>query len=206
MADWKVCVRSDFTGKPITDHIPSIRAGAGSDVLAQYSSRNHSYRFLGTHLTGISNNPYVNGIDYTLGRMHISWTYRRFFEYEEANDTASMLHKAQAGPNGPENNYDLNYAYSDDRGLSWFNTMGEEIGMMTYGQSSEKAILPTSKGICVFKIPTNSGILNQEGQCTDSKGGFHVLNRENRTGEENWVLYSGQNSGKFYPYLFKAIS
>ena len=126
------------------------RAGAGSDVLAQYSSNDHRYIFLGTHLTGISNNPYVNGIDYSLNRLHISWTYRHFLDYAGANDSASKLHKLQAGPNGPENNYDLNYAYSDDRGLSWFNTFGEEIGMMTYGQSSEKTILPSSNGIRVL--------------------------------------------------------
>lgn len=59
------------------------------------------------------------------------------------------------------------------------------------------SILPETRGIKVFDIPKGSGILNQEGQCVDGSGGVFVLNRENRSGEERWVVYwkSGGDSG-----------
>jgi hypothetical protein len=50
-----------------------------------------------------------NGISYHLptNSLHVTWTNRHFIEYEGAKDGASTAHKAQAGPNGPENNEGL---------------------------------------------------------------------------------------------------
>jgi hypothetical protein len=173
------------------------RAGAGSDVIAKYSATEQAYKFLGIHLAGVGNNPYVNGISYCLQRLHISWTYRKFFEYEGSNSQDSTAHKAQAGPNGPENNYDLNYAYSDDQGQTWMNSKGQKIGCLQHGNLEDRPILPSSRGIKVFDIPMNSGILNQEGQCADFDGGFHVLNRERIDGRMKWIVYSRNRSGTF---------
>jgi hypothetical protein len=172
------------------------KAGLGSDVLYKYSSHTHTYSFLGAHLTGIASSPYINGLDYRLGRLHTSWTYRRFYEYNGSLDPTSSAHKFQAGPNGPENNYQLNYAYSDDEGLSWLSSKGVKIATVDGGKGEKQTILPSTEGITVFNIPMNSGILNQEGQCADWGGGFHVLNRENRSGRQKWIHYYRDPSGK----------
>ncbi|OCL04639.1 hypothetical protein AOQ84DRAFT_300473 [Glonium stellatum] len=166
------------------------QAGLGSDVLYHYSHKTHNYEYLGTHLTGVGNSPYVNGIDYKLGRIHLSWTYRRFIEYDGVFDKSSTVHKVQAGPNGPENNYTLSYMYSDNSGQSWCNSAGKTI---SEGKSS--TVLPTTEGIVVFDLPTQSGILNQEAQAADAIGGFHVLNRENLSGKEEWMVYTRNRLG-----------
>lgn len=171
------------------------QAGSGSDVLFKYSSAKQAYDFLGTPLTGSGNSPYANGIDYENGRLHISWCYRGFVEYEGVHDKASTKHMAQAGPNGPENNYDLAYMYSSDGGIHWYNNAGVQIAALN--SKSSTTVLPETEGITVFQIPKCSGILNQEGQSADPNGGFHVLNRENASGEERWYVYSRSANGNW---------
>ncbi|KAF2144280.1 uncharacterized protein K452DRAFT_285520, partial [Aplosporella prunicola CBS 121167] len=171
------------------------QAGSGSDVLYHYSSTSHVYTFLGTHLTGEGNSPYINGLDYRNGKLHVSWTYRKFVEFEGANDPNSTVHKAQAGPNGPENNYSLCYMYSTDKGQSWNTSDGKDIANMSSELNEKKTVRPSTEGITVFDIPINSGILNQESQSADGLGGFHVLNREKWNGVETWTVYSRSPSG-----------
>lgn len=176
------------------------RAGSGSDVLYRYSATDHAYTFLGTLLTGEGNSPYINGLDHRAGRLHVSWTYRKFLAYDGALDPTSTAHKTQAGPNGPENNYDLCYMYSDDKGSLWRDSHGNAIANLAIDATAaatplSNTVRPTTKGITVFEIPTNSGILNQEGQAAAPDGGFHVLNREKLDGVQTWVLYSRHPSG-----------
>jgi len=168
------------------------KAGAGSDVLYSYSSETKSYTPLGTYLVGISNNPYINGLDFRHGRLQVSWTYRHFIDYDEAANP--LAHKVQAGPNGPENNASLAYAYSDDFGKTWKNSKAEDILKV---DGAEGTILPSSKGIVVVDIPKNSGIMNQEAQVADWEGGFHVLNRDNTSGKEEWKIYYRDFSGEW---------
>ncbi|KAH8676683.1 hypothetical protein BGZ60DRAFT_403127 [Tricladium varicosporioides] len=173
------------------------QAGAGSDILYRYSSNTHEYVYLGQHLTGINNNPYINGIDYRMARLHISWCYRNFVEFpKSANANA---HKQQAGPNGPENNHDLCYAFSDDRGETWKASDGRELarleGKLAIG--SNTSILPSARGARVFDIPMGSGILNQEGQVADWDGGFWALNREKVDGVERWMVYYRNPTGNW---------
>jgi len=140
---------------------------------------------------GISNNPYINSLSYSRSPscLHISWTYRGFVDYIDETP-GSVAHKAQAGPNGPENNYDLYYAYSEDLGRTWNSSGGEIVALINEGsETGGNTILPDTKGIRVFEIPKGSGILNQEGQCVDGLGGIYVLNRENRSGAEKWTIY-----------------
>lgn len=175
--------------------LTSSRAGLGSDVLYRYSSKTHQYTYLGQHLTGISNSPYINGIDYRQSRLHISWCYR------ECIDSSSLAvkgnHKQQAGPNGPENNRDLMYAYSDDLGETWLSSNGHVLAAI--GSKAETgvacSITPSVQEARVFEIPRNSGILNQEAQVADWEGGFWALNREERDGEERWILYHKDSTG-----------
>ncbi|GAB7347318.1 hypothetical protein MBLNU459_g3397t1 [Dothideomycetes sp. NU459] len=182
------------------------KAGAGSDVLFHYSPDSACYVFHGTYLVGVGNNPYVNGLSFSDGKLHVSWTYRDFFAYEGAEEVGNDAHKAQAGPNGPENNFDLNYAYSTDCGLTWCNSAGKRIARFTRAtsrggellepingdprQGCPEGVLPSADGIVVQKLPKYSGIMNQESQCFGpSTGDFHVLNRDNLSGQEQWRHY-----------------
>jgi hypothetical protein len=170
------------------------RAGLGSDILYRYSAITHTYKYLGQHLTGISNSPYINGFDYRLSRLHVSWCYRNFI----AHSAPPGAHKQQAGPNGPENNCDLNYAFSDDLGETWKSSDGRVLAKIGDKKESgvEETINPGADGARVFEIPTNSGVLNQEAQAADWEGGFWVLNRERiETGEEKWIVYRRDLAG-----------
>jgi hypothetical protein len=178
---------------PSTYNSPSLRAGSGSDVLFRYLSETHSYIYLGQFLTGVENSPYINGIDYSLGKIHVSGTYRHFVDYEGVDDPSSTSHKTNSGPNGPENNYDLFYTYSEDGGSTFRNSEGKIMAALHLGGS----IYPTSEGLVVFDIPMNSGILNQEAQAADQHGGFHVLNREKVSGQEKWIHYYRNKTGQY---------
>lgn len=162
----------------------------------RYSSSTHTYTYLGQHLTGISNNPYINGIDYRLSRLHISWCYRNFVAFPDS--AGADAHKQQAGPNGPQNNFDLNYAFSDDIGQTWKNSACRLLADLRGSKdgSVESSIKPGAEGARVFEIPMNSGILNQEGQAADWGGGFWVLNREKVSGTEKWIVYHRDANGK----------
>jgi len=165
------------------------QAGSGSDILYCYSSSTHQYTYLGQYLTGISNSPYINGIDYRLSRLHISWCYRSFIEFPVS--ASSDAHKQQAGPNGPENNFDLNYAFSNDLGATWRNSAGQILADLRRFETNsvEDSIKPGAAGARIFEIPMHSGILNQESQAADWDGGFWVLNREKVVGVEKWMVY-----------------
>ncbi|KAK7204069.1 hypothetical protein BZA70DRAFT_268482 [Myxozyma melibiosi] len=152
------------------------KSGLGDDYLYHYSSKTSTWSPVGKHsgmyLKGVENNAYINGIDQdSSGRLHVSWTYRDYVEdrpeflSEKVRQTATR----NAGPNGPENNHDLYYIYSDDEGATWRNTHGELLSL---------PVTPDAPGIKIYDIPKFSGIMNQEGQTVDSKGGFHALNRQ----------------------------
>lgn len=172
------------------------QAGLGSDILYRYHSSTHAYTYLGQHLTGVSNSPYINGMDSRLSRVHMSWCYRNFVAFDAT--ATPDAHKQQAGPNGPENNYDLNYAYSDDCGSSWNSSDGTQIAALDgLSNSVPNTIKPGAAGAKVFDIPMCSGILNQEAQAADWEGGFYALNRENTSGEQKWVVYYRSPSGSW---------
>jgi hypothetical protein len=133
--------------------------------------------------------------------VHLTWTYRSYIPVTLKDS------QQQAGPNGPENNHDLYYAWSpfeEDRpgamggpGRRWFNGMGELIGMagnpVVSGSTNAPSspglgpVIPTSPGILAYKTSAhNKGITNQESQVVDSGGGVHALNREEVDGLERW--------------------
>lgn len=165
------------------------KAGAGSDVLWRYDPRTLSFNFIGVYLIGRGCNPYINGISFesSTNKLHVSWTNRLFFEYEGHDDPSSTDHQVQAGPNGPENNQDLCYSTSLDMGRTWYTRSNEPKVVSSNEPSS--GLLSTDPDLVAVPIPKNSGIMNQESQCLDSRGVFHVLNRENISGIERWMHY-----------------
>lgn len=112
-------------------------------------------------------------------------------------------HKQQAGPNGPENNCDLNYAYSDDFGETWNNSHGDVMAKLGGEQENgiEVTIKNGAKGARVFEIPMGSGILNQEAQCADWAGGFWAVNREKLDMQETWVVYYRDPKGLRFGFV-----
>ncbi|KAI0665592.1 hypothetical protein C8Q78DRAFT_986159 [Trametes maxima] len=155
------------------------RSGLGDDWLYKYTP-SKGWAQIGRYLEGVNNNAYINGIDFdTKGNLLATWTYRDY-----VNDTGANF-AVQAGPNGPENNHDLNFALSTDLGATWLNNWNQTIANM----AAQEPIVPVSAGIVIFGIPKYGGILNQEAQTVDSEGRIHVLNRENTTGTERWYHY-----------------
>lgn len=168
------------------------QAGQGDDLLYVYRAATASYEFIGTHLKGINNNPYVHGMNYRFGRLHVTWVYRGFVYYKELGDPHSSAHKQHAGPNGPENNYNICYAYSDDGGYTWKNGQEETIARLARSES----VLPDSPGIVAFDIPKRCGLMNQESQAVDGDGGIHVLNRCAMDGQTIWTDFYRAPSGE----------
>ena len=189
------------------------KAGAGSDVLFKYNGEEGEWGYLGRYLVGKGCSPYVNGLSLSpWGTMFVSWTNRMYVEYE---DETGEIHKQQAGPNGPENNVDLGFAMSND-GRKWRQGRGpvftekkieerlrraiageameEEELLADLGADKENGIDATEEYAIAQKIPRNSGVLNQEGQCAGGQDDFHVLMRdrldsEGGIGENRWKHY-----------------
>lgn len=128
------------------------KAGLGDDHVAVYSSQNGSstygYSPPRTNLKGIASNPYIHGLDFRAGRLHVTWVYRGFVRYDGWDDPWDTKHKQQRGPNGAENNHDICYAYSDDSGESWRNGTGEVVADLGKGES----VRNDSPGIVAFEI------------------------------------------------------
>ncbi|KAK0732363.1 hypothetical protein B0T21DRAFT_384678 [Apiosordaria backusii] len=150
------------------------KAGLGNDHLYIYSSASGHYSYIGQHLTGIQSNPYIHGLSYRAGNLHLTWVYRGFVHYDGWDDLADTKHKQQAGPNGAENNHDLCYCYSDDLGKTWKNGQGKVIAS---GDLGTNTVDNNSEGIVAFRIPKGLRLTNQESQVADLDGGVHVLNR-----------------------------
>ena len=171
------------------------KAGLGDDHLCIYRAAAGKYEMVGngTHLKGVDGNPYIHGLHARGARLYATWVYRGFVWYAGWDDPADTKHKRQAGPNGAENNHDICFAYSDDHGRTWCNGAGERVADLAQGQS----VRPASPGIVAFHIPKGSGLINQESQAVDHRGGVHVLNRDNLDGELRRKHYYRSPEGKF---------
>jgi hypothetical protein len=131
---------------------------------------------------------------YTNGRLHITWSYRGWVYYDGWDDPNDTKHKQYAGPNGIENNYDICYTYSDDKGYTWKSSAGVTIAdLRTVNNNS---VMPTADGVVVFKIPKNSGLSNQEAQAVTADGGVHILNRDCLSGSQELKHYHRDPTGR----------
>lgn len=136
----------------------------GDHYIANYDSQtglwNSTMKFtdgqVGTYVdidgnSSTRRNAYLNGVDVdSQGRMHITWTWRE---------------------NTPNANHDVNYAYSDNNGLTWNNNAGTSLG---------STITLNSPGIEVVDLDIRQALINQQGQVVDSEGGVHALLRHRR--------------------------
>ncbi|KAK1483959.1 hypothetical protein CTAM01_13184 [Colletotrichum tamarilloi] len=145
--------RFGVLGNDMYFSIRNGKAGLGDDLLYIYHAATGLYEYAGKHLKGIQNNPYVHGMDYRDGKLHITWVYRGFVHYDGWDDPLDTKHKQQAGPNGADNNYNICYAYSDDGGYTWKNGHDKTIALLRDGGS----ITPDCPGLVAFDIPKGRG-------------------------------------------------
>ncbi|KAI2641021.1 hypothetical protein GGS21DRAFT_547353 [Xylaria nigripes] len=173
------------------------KAGLGDDHLCVYTASTiaiaGNYRFLGTHLKGSLNNPYIHGLDASPDgqHLHTTWVYREFVHYDGWDDPQDTKHKTQAGPNSAVNNRDICHAWSEDGGTLWRSgPRGRGESEVIANLSRGESILPSSPGIVAFTIPKGHGLINQEAQAVDGEGGVHVLNRDCMDGgAQRWKHY-----------------
>jgi uncharacterized protein (DUF2249 family) len=147
-------------------------SGNGDKCLADYDPVTRVWSGFGAYAAGqgrygesTSRNAYLNGLDYDRrGRLHVTWCWR-----ETGN---------------PMTNHDLDYAWSDDAGRTWFNDAGDKIG-----ERGKQPITIDSPGVRVVEIPTQRGLINATTQALDSHNRIHVVTfhlPDAAPGQANW--------------------
>ncbi len=138
-------------------------SGNGDVRIADYDSQTglwSSTRFVNEGAVGtgiyddINSNPsdrrnaYHNGFHTdSTGRLHTTWTWR-----ESTQD----------------GNHDLLYAYSDDKGVTWYNTDDVLVG-------TNSSPISLNSDVEVVDLDRRQALLNQQGQIVDPDGGVHAL-------------------------------
>ena len=132
-------------------------SGNGTRVLADYNSQKGHFENTRVIDSGegyfkdqlgesTSRNSYPNGYTYcSEGKLHVTWVWR-----ESAIGS----------------NHDLNYAYSEDQGITWRNNSDELLDGVPSLNSPE---------IKVVDISRSYGLMNTHGQTIDSEGRVHVV-------------------------------
>ena len=131
-------------------------SGNGSNFLIDYDPTTGTWhdtrQFLSSQgeysdggATSPSRGAYLNGIDYGPdGKLHISWVWREVMWAQ---------------------NRDLSYAYSDDRGQTWKNTLGKTV----------PAPLTSDSPLVVAEIHRERKLMNTVSQTVDRDGRAHVV-------------------------------
>lgn len=138
-------------------------SGAGASHLALYDPQQGGWKVLGEYVSGAGDyrgsktrNAYHNGFDHDAkGRMHTTWVWR------EGQDNARW---------GPSNCHDLQYAFSDDDGLTWRNNDGAPVAV-----AGRDPVHVDSPGITVRDVRWRWGLMNQLTQTVDAEGRVHVV-------------------------------
>jgi hypothetical protein len=142
-------------------------SGNGTNELAEYddgtwhklgkwSSATGSYTANGA--TSTTRNMYLHGITYGRnGRLYAAFTWREGDQ------------KVLCAPGGLDN-HDTGYVYSDDRGRTWRNNAGQQVGT-TGGEQ----VSIDSPGLVVDPMGVDRGLMNQESEAIDSSGRPHVI-------------------------------
>lgn len=156
-------------------------SGNGDGIIQEYNGIVNDWtaglgKFIsrsGTYSGDVSNNstsrcPYINGIFYGGDRLHASWGWRE-------------------SSAGSSNNHDLNYAYSDDHGRTWYNNAGTKIG--TTGSGTVISI--NSPELIVGDIPQNIGLSNQYTHYAYADGSCHVMVAHSGSYQHYWRNAAG---------------
>lgn len=164
-----------FISEPNGKLLFECRTGISGDGNSHLWEYNGSWSYIGEYLHGRSDGMpaaytnkcgYINGLHYTPGgtRLHVSMVWRET-------------------PNA-SSNHDVSYAYSDDDGRTWFNAEGTKIAT-----SGSDPLNFNKAGFKVYDIGENRGLINQEAQAVDSKGGIHILQSymlDNQANNSSW--------------------
>lgn len=129
------------------------QSGNGDAYLWEYSGSTGAWTTIGKYIDGVlsNENPYLFGMDYDRnGRLHVTWCWR-------------------GTPDG-STNHDIYYAYSDNKGRTWYNNAGTQVG--TTGTTPMTLSMTSLR---VWTIGQNRGYINQESQAVDRRGRIHVL-------------------------------
>jgi hypothetical protein len=176
-----------FSTGPDGDMVMTFRrysSGNGDVALARYDSETHSWSaaqdiinrggsYTDSFGTSTNRNAYLNGVNYSPdGTMHTTWVWR------------------EATPSGRVNR-DLNYAYSEDKGVTWKNNQGAVIG------SSGNPVTTNSLGIIIAELDRKQMLFNQQAQVVDDDGRVHAVmwHRRDEPGFE-WTNGDGMDINK----------
>ncbi|WP_207916630.1 BNR repeat-containing protein [Micromonospora sp. KC723] len=142
-------------------------SGNGTNELVEYDGS--TWRRLGRWSSATGNwtqhgatstrrNMYLHGLTYGLnGRLHAAFTWRE-------QNAAVMCNR------GGLSNHDTGYVYSDDRGRTWRNNAGQQVGT-----TNGTLVSVTSPGHVVDALNADHALINQESQTVDSTGQPHVI-------------------------------
>jgi hypothetical protein len=175
-------------------------SGNGEKCLADYEAATGTWKNFGAFAGGSGvyegskeRNPYLNGLSYdATGRLHVTWCWR------ETGD--------------PMTNHDLDYAWSDDRGVTWRNNDGQEIG-----KRGVKPVVLDSPGVRVVEIPMKRGLINATTQALDRHNRIHLVtfhlpdaapapkNWENARQQSHFFHYWRADDGKWHRNEVNAI-
>lgn len=144
----------------------AVTSGNGDGMIERYDGQTHQWvpglgkfiaRDIGVyeHNGRVSNYrcPYMDPLSFSSGRLHASWVWRDRFEKTNA-----------------ANQHDLCYAYSDDLGKTWHNSVGALIG-----ETGSKPIHLDTPGLVVFPIAAGSFVSNQNTLYISHDDSIHVM-------------------------------
>ncbi|RDB14879.1 hypothetical protein Hypma_016361 [Hypsizygus marmoreus] len=142
-------------------------SGNGATQLAEYSGGKWSNvgswaSASGTYkstngVTSSARNLYIHGFTYRSNRLHVTGTWR-----EQVGSVSCS--------SGGLTNHDTTYFYSDDKGRTWKNSAGSNVGT-----SGSSPVNVNSAGIIVDSLNADHGLMNQESQAVDSAGLIHAI-------------------------------
>jgi hypothetical protein len=173
-----------FAAKPDGDLLYEYRygtSGAGDSYIYEYAANTGTWAQVGKYMDGLTlgNNGYLNGIHYDANsRLHASWVWR------ETPD--------------PLTNHDVCYMYSDDHGRTWMSHSGTQVGAV-----NTNPVKSNTSGITVWPLGQNRGLINQESQAVDSKGGIHILQSYLPDGEPNSTNFWNGRSKAYLRHIYK---
>jgi hypothetical protein len=128
-------------------------------VIGQFTGSTGSYTQ--NNITSTTRNAYPHGFTYDYaGRLHMAFTWR---------ENLSTAFISSCGTS-TINNHDTAYVYSDDKGRTWKNSAGTQVG-----KTGSSQITVSSSGIVVDTLAVGRDLMNQETQIMDRNNLFHAM-------------------------------